>query len=207
VPENKIFVIYNAFEEPKLLEKKEELRKKLGFDGPVILSVGRLVPWKGFPVLIEAIPELLKEFPNLKLYIIGDGPDKDYLKSQILNLKLEDKIILTGKLPQEKVFQYIKAADVFVLNTSYEGLSHQLLEVLALGIPIVTTRAGGNVETVEDGKTGLFVPYNDKRAIIDAVNRLLKDNNFANELVKNGLQSLGIFTEEHMLDELCKLLK
>jgi len=207
IPKDKIFVIYNAFEKPTLLETKEELRKKFGFRGPVVVSVGRLVPWKGFSVLIETIPELLKEFPELKFYIIGDGPDKNCLKSQISNLNPEDKIILTGKLPQEKVFQYIKASDVFVLNTSYEGFSHQLLEVLSMETPIITTKAGGNVEIIEDGKNGLFIPYNDKKAIQMAVSTILKDKTYGEKLAEQGFKSLKMFTEENMLNRLDGVLR
>src|SRR3989338_2155072 len=128
IGEDKIKVIYNAFEAPALGKTKEELRKKLGLSGTVLISAGRLVPWKGFNKLIEIMMETIKEISDAKLYIIGSGPECEALELKVKSLKLQDKVILTNQLAHKDTLEYLKAGDVFVLNTGYEGFSHFLLE-------------------------------------------------------------------------------
>ena len=159
VPEDKIKVIYNAYTE----QNNKFQVSNFKFQGDVIISVGRLVPWKGFGALIEIMPELLKENPNFKLLIVGEGPQKENLKSQISNLKLNEKVILLGKVSHAELEAYLKMAKMFVLNTAYEGLSHQLLEALAAELPVVTTNVCGNPEVITDGENGILVDFNDKR--------------------------------------------
>ena len=98
VPEDKIKVIYNAYTEQNnkfqaFVPSSGRGVSNFKFQGDVIISVGRLVPWKGFGALIEIMPELFKENPNFKLLIVGEGPQKENLKSQISNLKLNEKVI------------------------------------------------------------------------------------------------------------------
>src|SRR3989344_4924157 len=118
----KIYVVYNAFQDNELFRFPRFAQG--GFAKPgqrLIVSAGRLVPWKGFDALIEIMPEILKEVPDARLVIIGDGPEKQNLESRIKNLELEEEVTLTDTLPHEKVLEYLAAADVFVLNTAYEG--------------------------------------------------------------------------------------
>ena len=179
----------------------------MGQGGHVIISAGRLVPWKGFDTLIDLMPEIVSEIADVHLYIAGDGPDKDYLQSKIKEANAQKLVTLLGRVPQEELFKQIKAADLFVLNTSYEGLSHQLLEVMALETPIVTTRAGGNVETVDDGESGILVEYNDKAALKDSIIKCLKDREMSKNFVENAKKKLDFFGEERMLAEISDFLK
>src|SRR3989344_143944 len=202
----KITVIYNGFTAPVLAENKEALRKKLGIEGYAILSVGRLVPWKGFEMLIESMPALAQEIPSAHLFIIGSGPDDAMLKKKVADLRLDDRITFLGKLSQEKLFEYIKASDVFALNTSYEGFSHQLLEVMTLGTPIITTPAGGNVEVIKNHKSGILVPYNECASFEKAVLELHTDANLADNLAAHAQEKVKEFSDERMLDITAGLL-
>ena len=82
---------------------------------------------------------------------------------------------MTGQIFHDKVLEHLKAGDIFILNTGYEGFSHFLLEAMAMEIPIITTRVGGNAELIESGKDGVLVEYNDKeelkKKIIELVER------------------------------------
>ncbi len=200
IKEEKITVIYNGFDAPVLFEDKSTLRKKLGISGHAILSIGRLVPWKGFEALIEMMPALVKQIPDAHLFIVGEGPDKKVLKEKITELHLENRVTLIGKLSQEKLFEYIKASDVFVLNTSYEGFSHQLLEVMALGTPIVTTPAGGNTEIVKDKKNGILVTHDSRSGFEEAIVVLHKDKEFASTIAMHAKKTASTFGDERMLD-------
>lgn len=205
VDPNKITVVYNAFHAPNVVGSKSEFKKKLGWKGTNIISAGRLVPWKGFDTLISLMPEISESIPDVHLYIAGDGPDKSYLESKIKETKTGKLVTLLGRVKQEDLFGQIKASDLFVLNTSYEGLSHQLLEVMALETPIITTKAGGNVETVDNEESGILLGYNDKEALVSSIVRLLKDPNLANKLVENGKKKLEFFGEERMLGEIANI--
>ncbi|MBI2023028.1 glycosyltransferase family 4 protein [Candidatus Giovannonibacteria bacterium] len=182
VPDDKIHVIYNAFEAPQFTVAKDEARKRLGISGTIIVSAGRDVPWKGFKTLREIMPDILKQIPDAKLFI------------------------LTGE-PREKLLLYLRAADVFVLNTAYEGLSHQLLEAMAAGTPIITTDVGGNPEVIENGKDGLLVPYNDREKLKEAVVTMMMDSVMRDKFVQNSCEKLKKFEKEQMITETIKILK
>ncbi|MDP2705047.1 MAG: glycosyltransferase family 4 protein [Patescibacteria group bacterium] len=207
IGKDKINVVYNSFDAPSLPGEKESIRKKLGLTGHMLVSAGRLVPWKGFAKLITFVmPKLISKYPDTRLYIVGEGPDKSYLETLINQNKMDKNIVLIGRKPQGELFEYIRAADAFVLNTSYEGMSHQLLEVMALETPIVTTDAGGNKEIIVDGVNGMLTRYDEGDKITDAILRVFEDKNWTQQLVLNGKQKIKDFSEERMLSELAKEL-
>src|SRR3989344_5786101 len=147
VKDDKIKVIYNGVDLPEL---KFTAKEKL------IISAGRLVPWKGFEALLEAFSVLIKDFPDWKLAIIGAGPELNKLKVESGKLKVSDKVIFTGALPKSELNDYLSRASIFALNTGYEGFSHQIVEAMVAGLPVLTTGVGGNPEIIEDGKNGLL---------------------------------------------------
>lgn len=206
VPEQKIRVVYSAFEEPQRAPDKAAARKELNLSGTILLSAGRLVPWKGFAMLIDLMPELKQEFSDLMLIIAGEGPERDALTRKINECGLRERVILVGKIEQKKLFSYIAASDVFVLNTGYEGFSHQLLEVMALGIPIITTAIGGNVEIIRDGEEGLLVGYNEREALKKALVHLLADRHLQETLAAKARQRLEEFGKEKALNRLIFLV-
>ena len=124
IDNDKIQIIYNAVPPAKISGDRDKLRTELGFKGTVIISVARLLPWKGLGALIGLTSELIKTIPDLKLIIVGEGPEGAKLKVKSEKLKVEDHIIFTGALSQKKLWQYMEASDMFVLYTGYEGLPH-----------------------------------------------------------------------------------
>ncbi len=204
----KISVIYNAFE-GKIKEdfNRQIFREKNNWSGQVVISVGRLVPWKGFAELISWWEEVKNEFPQAKLLIVGDGPDRKRLEALIAELNLSSVVKLTGRLSQADLFDYLRGADIFALNTSYEGFSHQLLEVMALGTPIITTKVGGNPELIQDGWNGILVPFSDKEAWLRALRKLLANDIEREALSSAGLATVERFTRDIMLDQLSIILR
>lgn len=199
--ERQITVIHNAFDGIPPLADKEAVRAAIGVRGTILLSAGRLVPWKGFATLIALLPELRKIFPDIRLFIAGSGPLEDALQRQIAELGLTDVVILLGSVAHEKLMEYVRAADCFVLNTGYEGLSHQLLEVLAMGTPIVTTDVGGNPELIEDGVTGRLVPYDDHDALRLAMSDILSNPERGVRMSARGKEFVAAFTVARMANE------
>jgi len=199
VDENKISVIYNAFSPADIVEEKYSLRIRFKITGITIFSVGRLVPWKGFETLIE----IMKELPNnTRLLIAGDGPDYEKLQNKIKNLNLGNRVFLLGRLEHDDLLKKIKASDIFVLNTGYEGFSHQLLEVMNVGTPIITTDVGGNPEIIKNEKDGLLVGYDNKEQIKEAILKLAGNRVLADRLAKNAKDKVKNFDQEKMLEEI-----
>ena len=238
IDQEKIKVIYNAFDAsgitlpagsqapstPLILKGAARAKLSINQNDKIIVSAGRLVPWKGFAVLIEILPEILKIIPDAKLIIIGDGPNLESLKGQARakfgdaseppkrglsarNLVRAGPVIFTGNLPRKKVLEYLAAADVFVLNTAYEGLSHQILEAMAVGCPVITTNVGGNPELISDGVSGLLINVNDKVALKSKIMEVLNDVCLAQTLAKNAKNKASEFTMEKMINDTINLIK
>ncbi|MFH1173034.1 MAG: glycosyltransferase family 4 protein [bacterium] len=201
IVENKIKVIYNAF------SPLSPANKKINIEGDIILSIGRLAPWKGFLALIEIMPELLKINPNFKLAIAGEGDDREILERKIGELDLKDKVILTGKVEHDDLLAYYQAAKLLVLNTAYEGLSHILLEAQASGLPIVASQVGGNPEVITNNVNGLLVEYNNQEQIKEAILKISQDPELARSFSQAGLEKSKDFSFSRMMAETIKTLR
>src|SRR3989344_2217284 len=207
VPSEKIKVIYNAFENAPREGNRDTIRKILRFEGMLLISVGRLVPWKGFSAIIRLMPRIAKAYPGAKLLIVGDGPERKSLEHLVAKLRLSEKrVVFTGKLSQDTLHQYIRAADVFILNTAYEGFSHLLLEVMALGTPIISTDAGGNRELLKDGENALLVRHDNAQDIEKSIRKVLTENTLSQRLVEGGRKTVTRFGTERMIRELVSVL-
>jgi teichuronic acid biosynthesis glycosyltransferase TuaC len=150
-------------------------RAKLGLAdrGPVLLTVGGLVPRKGVARVLEILPELRARHPDL-VYVVagGGGAEGDHetaIRRAIAERGLGGCVRLAGAIAHEDLAAYYRAADVFVLSTQNEGWANVLQEALACGTPVVTTDVGGNRELVAGERHGLIVPFGDPRALRAAV--------------------------------------
>lgn len=167
VNSEKVKVVYNAVSFKAVYPEKKEDNERW------LVSVARLMPWKGMDVLIKIMPGLLEKFPDLKLKIVGDGPERKNLEKIIKDLNLEKNVVLLGNLSREKTLSYIHVADIFVLNSGYEGLSHVILEAMSLGRYVLASDIGGNSEIVLHGLGELF-SYNNFEQIKNKVEDCLK---------------------------------
>ncbi|TSC61338.1 MAG: glycosyl transferase group 1 protein [Parcubacteria group bacterium Gr01-1014_107] len=200
VQSNKVRVIYNTFETPETKLTKSQARSQLGLENQkVILTAGRLVPWKRFELLIEWLAPILRKHTGMKLFIAGSGPLEDKLKKIIRFLGLEKEVTLLGSLKKDILWSYLRAADLFVLNSTYEGFSHQLLEALAAETPVVATNVGGNAELIEDGKSGILFESYDRKTFRESVERLVTDEALSQRLREWGLKRLESFNKDSMM--------
>ena len=206
VPSEKIKVIYNGVDFKPSDLNREEARSKVGVHGNIILSVGRLVPWKGFRMLIKIMPRILELKQFARLVIVGDGPDKKILESMVKNMGLINKVFLVGKKSKEELAIYLSASDMFVLNSGYEGFSHLILEAMAAGVPIIASAVGGNKEVVKQGDNGFLVKYNDEFNIIEAIKALWNDKELAANFAEKGKETVQRFSSEKMIEETIKVL-
>ncbi len=206
IPEEKIHVIYNGAEFKPAALSKEEARKSIGIAGNLILSSGRLVPWKGFRMLVKIMPQLLDHNQFFRLVVVGDGPDIKILQMMVKNLGLERKVHLVGRKSQAELAVYLAAADLFVLNSGYEGFSHQLLEAMISGVPVVASASGGNREIIQQGENGFMIKYNDEFNLLQAIKTLWQMPELRQRLAENGPESVKFFSTEKMLTETAKVL-
>ena len=151
-------------------------------DAPVIGTVARLAPQKSVHDLIDAMPFVLRVRPAARLLIVGDGPLRSELEEQCRHLNLTETVTFAGF--SHDVAAAYAAIDIFVLPSRHEGLPISLLEVMAMGIPVVGTRVPGISELIEDERTGLTVPYGEPKALASAVLRLLSDQTLCDRLTR-----------------------
>lgn len=200
----KIAVIYNAFDPHMTTENREHIRERLKFNGRAIISVGRAVPWKGFVVLMDAVSDLREEFPDVTLLIAGSGDMTEYVVHAQKNGYAFVRFV--GLLPHDTLMEHIRAADCFALNTGYEGLSYLLLEAMALGTPIVTTRVGGNTELLEEGR-GLLVEYNNRASLARELRTVLGQPEAAVTRALTAKEFVSTFTLSRMVEESLGVLR
>lgn len=175
-PEQRITVIGNGSPEPPLLEAtgRARLRRELGAPAGrrFALFVGRLAPVKNLPCLLEAMSRLpAAERPWLA--IAGDGPDAGRLSRLRADLGLEADVAFLGE--RADATRLMQAADFLVLCSTQEGLSNAIIEAMLAGCPVIATAVGGNVELVEQGRTGLLVLPDDADSLAAAIRRLAID--------------------------------
>ncbi len=203
----RIAVIYSALFPLSVTGTKESLRHQLVYRAPTMVTAGRLVPWKGFRLLIVLLAKLRETYPDMLLVIVGDGPERVTLESLVEKYRLGNQVRFAGSVSKEALGAVIKAADVFVLNTAYEGLSHQLLEVMDLGTPIVTTTAGGNPELITHGVSGLLVPFNDDYELTEAIRYILNQPEAGARMVQSARARSKDFTQTVVVGRLVAVLR
>jgi glycosyltransferase involved in cell wall biosynthesis len=184
----KIHRVYNGMDLMRFPTPNEEAAGPAGpsrtgiAPNPVrIISIGRLVAFKGFEYLIDACADLARRGLEFICEIIGDGPLRGDLEARIRRLKLSDRVHLLGSLSQGAVLEKLMAADIFALAsvTDPEGASDVfptvIIEAMAAARPVVSTRLAGIPESVVHGETGLLVPPEDTMALAEALSLLIED--------------------------------
>lgn len=199
IPHEKIEVIYNAV---PLEELGSVPGGVAGLSRPLVVTAGRLVPWKHVDSIIDAVGQI----SGASLAVIGDGPERAALARRA-NEKLPGRAVFTGSLPHRDLLAVLKAADLLILNSSYEGLSHLLIEAQALGVPTIATNVGGNPEVITDGENGLLIPVADTQALAVAIKRLISDSGLRARLLAGAKESAKRFSLDAMLSATAALLQ
>jgi len=186
LPESKVRVIHNPVDLTRVRTMGDMTLEhpwyQLGL--PVLVSVGRLNPEKGFAHLIRAFSTVRRRL-TCKLVILGEGSRRRELERLITELDLGDDVALPGF--QDNPYNYVRNATAFALSSLYEGFGNVLVEALALGVPVVSTRCPvGPEEIITDGVTGLLVSPADEGALAQAMLRVLTDDQLRSELSANG---------------------
>lgn len=167
-------------------------------DTRTVLAVGRLVPAKGFDILISAWSSVAPKFPDWKLQIIGEGEARPALEEQIHSYGLVGSVSLPGTT--KRVEDHYQTASVFCLSSWYEGFALVLVEAMSFGLPIVATNCDtGPKELVDEGINGLLVPTGSPTALADALGALLQNRPLREELGSNARQHARQFDSREIV--------
>jgi glycosyltransferase involved in cell wall biosynthesis len=156
-----------------------------------IVTTARLVEWKGLDGIIRAVSLLKEKYPDIRAVIAGDGPEEGKLKALAVELGVADCIKFTGRVSRAETWHLRKSSEVYVLNSTYEGLPHTALTSFAARIPMVATDIPGTNEAVYNEESGLLVPAGDDQALADAIARLFDDPALRKKLVEGASRILA----------------
>ena len=195
IPASKVTVIPNAVDIDKFAvggEADLELKRKLGFEGNRLIGlIGSFYAYEGLDVLLRAVPALASRHPDLRVLLVGGGPQDANLRQQAKDLGIADKVVFTDRVPHDQVQKYYDLLDVLV----YPRLSMRLtdlvtplkpLEAMAQGRILAASDVGGHLELIEDGKTGVLFKADDPASLADKVGALLEAQDSWPALRANG---------------------
>lgn len=178
VKEEKIHVIPFGVD----TEKFQPPRKARSRSVYEILYVGSLYPIKGLKYLIQALALVLKKRRDVKLRIVGSGPEKAKLSLLVNELGLQGNILFQGFIPHNEIVPYYQQCDIFVYTTLGEPFGKSIIEAMACGKPVITSNIGGPAEIVENGKTGFLVLPTKPDAIAEKISLLLEDSSLRRQM-------------------------
>jgi glycogen(starch) synthase len=194
---NKITVIPNAVDIDKFSvggKPDTELKMKLGLGSSRVLGfIGSFYAYEGLDLLIAALPAILKQMPDVKVLLVGGGPQDTALKQQVMALDLKDRVVFTGRVPHDEVNRYYDLIDVLVYARHPMRLTNLVtplkpLEAMAQGRLMVASDVGGHKELIQDGKTGVLFRAGNAGELASKVVGLLKYEQGWDSMKRNGRQ-------------------
>lgn len=198
VKKSKIKIVPNGVEDKYFFNISRKLHKK-----PKLLFVGRLGIQKNIPQLLKALKGVSEQF---KTIIVGEGNLESKLKKLTKDLKLKN-VSFVGRADGQKLLNYYKKSDIFVLPSEREGMPLVLLEAIAMGLPVVATDVTGNRDVIENNKNGLLVPLNDTKAFQSALLKLSRNEKLYSKLSMGAKKTAKQFSWENTSEKFEKLYK
>ncbi len=206
IPKDKVTVIYNGIDKEHVARRGLDQPELFIFDDatPVIVAAGRLSRQKGFDVLIRAFAEVRKK-NEVKLLILGEGVERAELECLVVKLDLSDHVSMPGFAANP--YPYIKRASLYVMSSNFEGFPVVLLEVMACGVPIISTNCtSGPEEILQNDVTGILVPVGDIGALSESMSNLLNNSNKRKRLAERANAKVDDWTIETMVENHERLL-
>ena len=176
--------------------------------GRRLLYVGRLAAMKGLPVLFEALSQLRERYPDLTLTVVGDGQERGEIEASAQHLGISTIVNFVGYKSQTEVREYLQETDIFILPSFAEGVPVVLMEAMAAGVPVLTTRIAGVPELVEHGVSGWLVPPGDMQALAEGLAMLVNDVDRRKRLGEAGRAKIASeFNVETEVKKLAEILR
>ncbi len=206
----KVITVYNGIDISRFTETKEFDIKKtkqvlhLPLDNRIIITVAVLREPKGIQYMIQALPKILEQIPDIHYLVVGDGAYGTILKDLSASLSVQDHITFAGH--RTDIPNLLACSDIFVLPTLGDALPTVLIEALAAGKPIVASNVGGVPEIIENGVNGVLVPPGDPSRLADACLQLLKNKKQARQMILAGGQTVWQrFNVDAQIEQLSKI--
>lgn len=189
----------------EIFKFKKTSRNELGLkdDKQYIIGVGRLIKRKGFEYFIKVLSRL---DDNVEGIIIGNGPEKENLLKLAKELKIAERLHLVGAVSEEKKFQYLDNSDVFVLSSIHEGFGIVLQEAMQVGLPIVATDNGGQVDLIENRINGFLVPMNNEKELLNKIRYILNNNDEIKIMKENNIKKNNNFEAKNIAKKYLEIL-
>lgn len=164
-----------------------------------IIGIGRLSEQKNFKLLIDAFSEIENREYVVKIY--GEGPLRKELEEQITRLHLEDKVFLMGRV--DRVVDYIKDSDIFVLSSDWEGMPNALMESMAMGLACIATdvSTGGSRALIENGENGIIVPVGEKEPMKKALSLLIDNETFRKKMSAEAMKIRFLYSKDVIIPQ------
>ena len=199
---------YDRLPEPSVVRRELNLPQ----NAPLVTTIGRLEPWKGQHVLVEAIPHVAAAHPNVRFLVVGacavNKPDyESNLRARCKQLGIERHIIFTGR--RSDIAALLAASSLLVLPTATpEPFGLTVVEAMAASCAVVATAAGGPLDTVLDGKTGWLIPPNDSRAMAERISQVLANPDMGRAMGEAGRKrAQALFSLPRHVDEMATVLE
>jgi len=176
----------------QLKAQAQNIKKIYNINGPMLLAVGRFAEKKGFKYLIEAMPLVLNEYPEIKLLVIGFGPLEKELKGLVLKLNVGSSVIFPGKMTSCELAKYFTLSDIFIGPSivtdsgDTEGLGIVFFEAMASNTAVIASRVGGIIDFIVDQETGLLVNQKDPKDLAKKIKMLIRDEKLRKEIAIKG---------------------
>jgi glycosyltransferase involved in cell wall biosynthesis len=195
---SKIFTVHNSIDFKKIERfSLEPIETECPLDYSIISTAGRLSAEKNMDVLMKAFA-LLRDDVKVKLWIIGDGPERPHLESLASDLNIMDDVVFWGF--HKNFFKLIRNSDVFVHTSLFEGFGNSILEAMACGVPVIATDCPfGPREIINNGNDGILVPVSDQETLAKMMRMVLENKEKKDCLVKNAYKRVSEFTPERMV--------
>ncbi len=191
-PPRKVYLIPNGLDLDYFNREKisSSIRKTLNISKstPLIGSTGRLVPIKGYDILIRAFKRIREHLPDAMLMLVGEGPIEGRLKRHARRLGLEESVHFTGY--QADIRPYLAAFDLFVCSSHSEGMPHSVLEAMAMKVPVVSTRVGAVDSIIQHNRDGMLVPGNHIEALAGAIETMLYEKKRTEGIIQAAYQRM-----------------
>lgn len=200
-PKERIRVIYNGVAIQSGMDTSMTEKQPIDKSMKVVF-VGRLTNWKGVETLLLAAQKI----ENLEVHILGHGPEYPLLVSLAEQLRITSKVQFHGNLGHEALMRFMEQMDVLVLGSSYEGLSHTLIEACSIGLPCIASDSGGNPEVIRHNENGLLFPYGNVAALADGLSLLQKNESFRFEMAVKARETAVDFDFKKTIDETIRAL-
>jgi len=183
----------------------DSFKQREGLKGKhVLLSVGHIIHAKGQHLVIEALPEIICQFPDTVYVVAGTGPDVERLKRLASERGVEEHVVFPGN---RDITSFYHACDIFILPSLYESFGIVYIEASACGKPVVGSKSGGIPDAVADGESGLLIETGNVKAIQDALIKLLEVRELRERLGRQGYERVQrYFTLDRLKDELRQLI-